>query len=408
MFENREGQRVPQVTFRTRNESDWKPLTTDDIFKGKTVVVFSLPGAFTPTCSSTHVPRYNELAPAFFANGVDKIVCISVNDAFVMNEWARTQECGNLLMIPDGNGEFTQKMGMLVDKADLGFGKRSWRYSMLVKDGVIEKMFIEPEKPGDPFEVSDADTMLDYINPKAKKPEQVAILTREGCGFCAKAKKLLKDLGYQYSEVVLNHSDRSRVVGAITGRGTVPQVFSFGGIGATPDDHTRQCAAAALGVPLELHPEAEREIRGRFPAGEATPQRLAMGEFPRGAAVIPNPVNRIPGFSIAEHHFVPGFPQMAWPMAEWVLDTRYRALFDRQRWAEASILVYQAGESQLIPAMQTVEREFNGVKVFSLPSMGANGSRIHVELGVRGDPTQVAPAMDRLRREVAAAGFPYK
>jgi molybdopterin-biosynthesis enzyme MoeA-like protein len=164
----------------------------------------------------------------------------------------------------------------------------------------------------------------------------------------------------------------------------------------------------ARGVPLALHPEAEREIRGRFPGGEATPQRLAMGEFPSGAAIIPNPVNRIPGFSLAEHHFVPGFPQMAWPMVEWVLDTRYRPLFDRQRWAEGSILVYQAGESQLIPAMQTVEREFDGVKVFSLPSMGAGGSRIHVELGVRGDPAQVAPAMERLRREVEAAGFPYK
>jgi molybdopterin-biosynthesis enzyme MoeA-like protein len=185
-------------------------------------------------------------------------------------------------------------------------------------------------------------------------------------------------------------------------------VFSFGGIGATPDDHTRQCAAAASDVPLELHPDAEREIRGRFPGGEATPQRLAMGEFPRGAAIIPNPVNRIPGFSLAEHHFVPGFPQMAWPMVEWVLDMRYRSLFDQQRWAEASILVYQAGESQLIAAMQAVERDFGGVKVFSLPSMGADGSRIHVELGVRGDPAQVAPAMDRLRREVAGAGFPYK
>jgi peroxiredoxin len=138
VFSNREGQRVPQVTFRARSESDWKPVTTDDIFKGKTVVVFSLPGAFTPTCSSTHVPRYNELAPAFLANGVDRIVCISVNDAFVMNEWARTQECGNVTLLPDGNGEFTEKMGMLVDKSDLGFGKRSWRYSMLVKDGVIQ------------------------------------------------------------------------------------------------------------------------------------------------------------------------------------------------------------------------------------------------------------------------------
>ncbi|HYY60156.1 MAG TPA: molybdopterin-binding protein [Burkholderiales bacterium] len=185
-------------------------------------------------------------------------------------------------------------------------------------------------------------------------------------------------------------------------------VFSFGGIGATPDDHTRQCAAAALGSPLELHPQAEREIRSRFPGGEATPQRLQMGEFPRGAEIIPNPVNRIPGFSLADHHFVPGFPQMAWPMVEWVLDTRYRSRFDSQKWSESSMLVFQAGESQLIAAMQAVQRAFNGVKVFSLPSMGADGSRIHVELGVRGDPAQVAPAMEALRREVASAGFPYK
>jgi molybdopterin-biosynthesis enzyme MoeA-like protein len=185
-------------------------------------------------------------------------------------------------------------------------------------------------------------------------------------------------------------------------------VFSFGGIGATPDDHTRQCAAAALGRPLALHPEAEHEIRARFPGTEVTPQRLQMGEFPRGAEIIPNPVNRIAGFSVADHHFVPGFPQMAWPMVEWVLDTRYRSRFDSQKWSESSILVFQAGESQLIPAMQAVERAFNGVKVFSLPSMGADGSRIHVELGVRGDPAQVAAAMQALRREVASAGFPYK
>jgi len=184
-------------------------------------------------------------------------------------------------------------------------------------------------------------------------------------------------------------------------------VFSFGGIGATPDDHTRQCAAAALGVPLRLHPDAEREIRGRF-AGETTPQRLQMGEFPEGARIIPNPVNRIPGFSVAEHHFVPGFPQMAWPMVEWVLDTRYEKFFGSARWAEASILVYEAGESQLVAAMQAVEAAFRGVKVFSLPSMGADGSRIHCELGVRGDPAQVGPAMERLRAEVRSLGFPYK
>ena len=228
MLANREGQKVPQVKFRTREGGDWKDVTTDDVFKGKTVVVFSLPGAFTPTCSSTHLPRYNELAPAFFANGVDTIVCVSVNDAFVMNEWAKDQESANVYLLPDGNGEFTHGMGLLVDKSDLGFGKRSWRYSMLVKDGVIEKMFIEPEKPGDPFEVSDADTMLAYINPKARKPDQAAILTREGCGYCATTKALLTELGYDYVEVPLDHKVRSRVVGAIAKAQTVPQVFING------------------------------------------------------------------------------------------------------------------------------------------------------------------------------------
>ena len=184
-------------------------------------------------------------------------------------------------------------------------------------------------------------------------------------------------------------------------------VFSFGGIGATPDDHTRQCAAAAAGKELVVHPDAEREIRARF-GGEVTPQRLQMGEFPAGSAIIPNPVNRIPGFSLGGHHFVPGFPQMAWPMVEWVLDTKYRDRFDSQQWKEQSILVYEAGESQLIFAMKDVEAGFQGVKVFSLPSMGQDGSRIHVELGVRGDPAQVGPAMDKLRQLVRGAGFPYK
>jgi len=184
-------------------------------------------------------------------------------------------------------------------------------------------------------------------------------------------------------------------------------VFSFGGIGATPDDHTRQCAAAALNLELKIHADAEREIRARF-GGEVTPQRLQMGEFPVGSNIIPNPVNRIPGFSLREHHFVPGFPQMAWPMVEWVLETKYRDRFDAQRWGEQSILVFEAGESQLIPAMQAVEAGFKGIKVFSLPSMGKDGSRIHVELGVRGDPEQVEPAMENLRRLVRDAGFPYK
>ncbi|KPK04545.1 MAG: hypothetical protein AMJ64_13375 [Betaproteobacteria bacterium SG8_39] len=184
-------------------------------------------------------------------------------------------------------------------------------------------------------------------------------------------------------------------------------VFSFGGIGATPDDHTRQCAAEALGVGLALHPDAEREIRARFD-GEVTPNRLAMGTFPEGARIIPNPVNRIPGFSVADHHFVPGFPQMAWPMIEWVLDTKYAQLVDRDRWQEGSILVLEAGESQLIGVMEQVGADFPGVKVFSLPSMGAAGERRHVELGVRGVPAQVPAALEKLRSAVRDAGFPFR
>ncbi|MDH4191565.1 MAG: molybdopterin-binding protein [Betaproteobacteria bacterium] len=184
-------------------------------------------------------------------------------------------------------------------------------------------------------------------------------------------------------------------------------VFSFGGIGATPDDHTRQCAAEALGVAIRLHPEAEREIRARFSGFEATPSRLAMGEFPDGAVIIPNPVNRIAGFSVRDHHFVPGFPQMAQPMVEWVLDTKYRHLFDRDRWAEASIRVFEAGESQLVGVMEAVEARYDGVKVFSLPSMGADGARRYVELGVRGVPAQVAPAMSALADGVRDLGFPF-
>lgn len=228
MAASMEGKRVPQVKFRTRANGDWKDVTTDDIFAGKTVVVFSLPGAFTPTCSSTHLPRYNELAPAFRENGVDAIVCVSVNDAFVMNEWAADQESDKVFLLPDGNGEFTAGMGQLVDKSDLGFGKRSWRYSMLVRDGVVEKMFIEPDQPGDPFEVSDADTMLAYLNPRARKPDQVAILTREGCQYCAKAKVLLRERGYDFVEIPLDHKVRGRALGAIAGARTVPQVFING------------------------------------------------------------------------------------------------------------------------------------------------------------------------------------
>jgi len=225
---SREGQQVPSVSLRIRRNGEWATVSTDELFANKNVVVFSLPGAFTPTCSSTHLPRYNELAPVFKANGIDAIVCVSVNDPFVMEEWAKDQEADNVILLPDGNGEFTEKMGMLVDKSDLNFGKRSWRYSMLVRNKRIEKMFIEPQEPGDPFKVSDADTMLNYINPSARKPDQVAILTREGCSFCAKAKQQLKEAGFDYAEIPLPHTIRTKALGAIAHAQTVPQVFING------------------------------------------------------------------------------------------------------------------------------------------------------------------------------------
>lgn len=236
MLQNHEGKQVPNVTFPIREGNDWKQVTTDDLFKNKTVVVFSLPGAFTPTCSSTHLPRYNELAPAFFAAGVDSIVCVSVNDTFVMNEWAKDQESANITLLPDGNGDFTEGMGMLVDKRNLGFGKRSWRYSMLVKDGVVVKMFIEPEKDGDPFEVSDADTMLAYIAPACKKPDQVAVFSKEGCPFCVEAKALLAERGYDAIDIPLENKVRGRVLGAVSGKATAPQIFINGQLIGGLDD----------------------------------------------------------------------------------------------------------------------------------------------------------------------------
>jgi glutaredoxin-like protein len=228
MLENREGQNVPSVTFHTRQNDAWVDITTEQIFKDKTVVVFALPGAFTPTCSSTHLPRYNELAGVLKENGVDDIVCLSVNDTFVMNAWLADQEAENITVIPDGNGEFSEGMGMLVGKNDLGFGKRSWRYSMLVKNGVIEKMFIEPDVAGDPFEVSDADTMLNYINADAKKPSAISVISKPGCPFCAKAKQLLHDKGMAFEEVILGTDATSVSLKAISGRSTVPQVFVDG------------------------------------------------------------------------------------------------------------------------------------------------------------------------------------
>jgi molybdopterin-biosynthesis enzyme MoeA-like protein len=200
-------------------------------------------------------------------------------------------------------------------------------------------------------------------------------------------------------------------------------VFSCGGIGATPDDHTRQCAAAALGVPLVLHPEAKAKIDERIAdvAREAGKQpdyaapdnahRLKMGEFPLGADIIPNPYNKIPGFSVRHgsgaHHFVPGFPVMAWPMIEWVLDAHYPHLFRKAAWLEKSVLVFELAESTLTPLMERIEADFPGVKVFSLPSVGDDKLRRHIELGVKGEPTAVEAAYEAMLAGLAGFSAEY-
>ena len=178
-------------------------------------------------------------------------------------------------------------------------------------------------------------------------------------------------------------------------------VFSCGGIGATPDDHTRQCAAKALGVPLELHPQAEALIRERMqdvareqgvpyePDRPDNIHRLNMGVFPKGASLIANPFNKIPGFTVGTVHFVPGFPVMAWPMMESVLDTHYRHLFQQGAYVEKSVIVFGSMEATLTPLMEQVEREHPGVKVFSLPSVDHPTYGRHIDLGVKGEPEHV-------------------
>lgn len=227
----------------------------------------------------------------------------------------------------------------------------------------------------------------------------------------AKLRELLAARGLHLDWVLYLGDNRPRLIDALK-RSLAGDdvVFSFGGIGVTPDDHTRQAAAAAAGVPLALHPDAEREIRARMAelGQEATPVRLELGSFPVGARIIPNPINRIPGFSYAHHHFVPGFPEMAGPMVEWVLDTEYRDRFNARPDIESAIIVWEGLESELLDLMQRIERDYPGIIVFSLPSLGTETKRRHIELGVRGSPDVVPQAMAEIEAEIARRGLAFE
>ena len=233
----------------------------------------------------------------------------------------------------------------------------------------------------------------------------------------ARIVEMLAERGLRLSRAEFLGDDRDALAAALRrsfAGGDV--VFCCGGIGATPDDHTRQAAAAALGVELALHPEAEAAIaqrcadmaaQGQGSADMSTPenrQRLQMGMFPAGCEVVPNPYNRIPGFFVRDHTFVPGFPVMAWPMLEWTLDTRYAPLHHKVRHIEHSFLVFGLPESRIVPAMEAVQRQWPQVRAFSLPSVGEAGGQPHIDLGVKGEPEAAASALEYLRGEVVRLG----
>lgn len=202
--------------------------------------------------------------------------------------------------------------------------------------------------------------------------------------------------------------DRPKLVEALRQTfATGDVVFSFGGIGATPDDHTRQAAGAALGLDLALQPEAEALLREKFGA-EITPHRLQMGVYPVGADIIPNPYNQIPGFSIGDHYFVPGFPVMAWPMVEWVLDTHYRHLHYAEDYVERAVIVWDGIEGKLIDLMEAITTDFPDATLFSLPAIAEGGRRRFVELGMKGPAARVADAMARIEAELTRRGYEWE
>jgi peroxiredoxin/glutaredoxin len=225
---SREGARVPSVELSELRDGKVERVSSGALFDGRKVILFALPGAFTPTCSTAHVPGYVSRIKDFQAAGVDDVICLSVNDPFVMEAWQRSEKAEGVHFVADASAEFTREMGMSVDNRDAFLGTRSWRYSMLVDNGRIEKMFIEPDVAGDPFEVSDADTMLEHLRPGQQSLGPVFMLARHGCPFCAKAMGMLKDRNIPFEAVHLGDELTMQGVKAATGVARVPQVFIDG------------------------------------------------------------------------------------------------------------------------------------------------------------------------------------
>lgn len=228
MRASREGQKVPDVQLAGMKDGSVRGVSSAELLGRGRSIVFALPGAFTPTCSTAHVPGYVALLNEFKAAGIDNIICLAVNDPYVMQAWHESERAQGIEFLADPFAEFTTAMGMAIDHRDSLLGIRSWRYSMLVEDGTIQKMFIEPEEGDDPFKVSDAETMLRYLRPDRRTLGPVLMLARHGCPYCQKAKDLLTEHGIRFDTVYLGDELTMQGVKAASGASKVPQVFVDG------------------------------------------------------------------------------------------------------------------------------------------------------------------------------------
>lgn len=247
-----EGRRLPHCVFRMRWGGAMADVSSGDLFDGKHVVLFGVPGAFTPTCSSAHVPRFVELAPFLLRNGVDEVVCASVNDAYVLDAWQHDQHAELLTFLPDGNGEFHRALDLLVDKRDEGMALRARRYAMIVDDGTIRTALVEPDVPGDPYGVSSADQVCAALGLAEATPMDIALFTRPGCGWSEKARRLLDRHGLPYEAADLH----PRGIRALSGTTSTPQIFVAGRhLGGCED--LEQWLAGATAPAMPTHPSPQ-------------------------------------------------------------------------------------------------------------------------------------------------------